>query len=237
MKWFTIVQTTALAGLGALMMAISTAASEIERPPYLDVATKQGLNQAPESPAKPAPPGALEASVSEDGSILTLTWPAGQTSTIDVSRWNISILDALDCSTLTQVDQKRLTVRRIIGSPVVDPQTDNVAVPVLLEECVETQQTAVFIVDPQGIGAHALYRVQVPGPRSLPHEFSSYALDSISGLQYWDSTLLIRHGSASGAEALLIFRPDRTPAGRFVGCGLLNELEGAARLCPAGRSH
>lgn len=205
-----------------------------------DIETGQGLAQEPENPTDPVEPepptepiGSPEASVSADRMSLILTWPDNQSNTIDIESWNVNVLEALDCETLTQVPQKTLNARRIIGTPVVDPLTDNVAVPILLEECVETQQTAVFIVDPQGVGAHALYRVQVPGKRPLPNEFSSYGLNSISGLRYWDSTLLVRHGSASGAEALLVFRPDITPAGKFASCGLLNTLEGADRLCPA----
>ncbi|MBT9317195.1 hypothetical protein [Leptothoe spongobia] len=211
-----------------------------------DIQTGQGLDQAPEiptdppepePPVEPEPPteptGTPMASVSADKASLILTWPDNQTNTIDITGWNINVLDALDCETVTQVPQKTLNARRIIGTPMVDPLTDNVAVPVLLEECLETQQTAVFVVDPQGVGGHALYRTQVPGERPLPNEFSSYGLSSISGLQYWDSTLLVRHGSASGAEALLVFRPDITPAGKFASCGFLNTLEGANRLCPA----
>lgn len=203
-----------------------------------DIETGQGLAQEPENPTDPVEPpteptGSPTASVSADRTSLILTWPDNQSNTIDITNWNVNILDALDCETFTQVPEKTLNARRIIGTPVVDPLTDNVAVPILLEECVETQQTAVFVVDPQGVGAHALYRVQVPGERPLPNEFSSYGLDSITGLQYWDSTLLVRHGSASGAEALLVFRPDITPAGKFASCGLLNTLEGAGRLCPA----
>ncbi|ESA34015.1 hypothetical protein N836_19275 [Leptolyngbya sp. Heron Island J] len=162
-----------------------------------------------------------------------MTWPDNQTNTIDVTGWNITILDALDCETATQVPETIFNARRIIGTPIVDPLTSNVAVPVLLEECFETQQTAVFVVAPQGVRTYALYRVQVPGERAFPNEFSSYGLDSIGGLQYWDSTLLVRHGSASGAEALLVFRPDSTPAGSFASCGFLNTLEGADRLCPS----
>lgn len=205
-----------------------------------DIETGQGLAQEPENPTDPVEPGppteptgSPKASVSADRMSLILTWPDNQSNTIGIASWNVNVLDAIDCGTLTQVPEKTFNARRIIGTPVVDPLTDNVAVPVLLEECVETQQTAIFVVDPQGVGAHALYRVQVPGERPFPNEFSSYGLNSISGLQYWDSTLLVRHGSASGAEALLVFRPDITPAGKFSSCGLLNTLEGANRLCLA----
>lgn len=204
-----------------------------------DIETGQGLNEVSEAPSEPPdtnpspePTGSPTASVSADKTSLILTWPDNQTNTIDVTSWTINILDALNCDSATLVPQKTFNGRFIVGDPVVDPLTDNVAVPVLLEECFETQQTAMFVVNSQGPGAYALYRVQVPGANPLPNEFSSYSFSSVSGLQYWDSTLLVRHGSASGAEALLAFRPDITPAGKFASCGLLNTLEGADRLCP-----
>lgn len=205
-----------------------------------NIETGQGLNelaQVPPMPVEPEPPvqplGSPTATVSADRTSLILTWPDNQTNTIDITSWTINILDALDCENVTQVPQKTFSGRFIAGNPVVDPLTDNVAVSVVMEECFETQQTAVFVVDPQGVGAYALYRVQVPGARPLPNEFSSYSFSSVSGLQYWDSTLLVRHGSASGAEALLVFRPDITPAGKFVACGIVTPGEGAQLLCPA----
>ena len=219
MKWRRITKGLLLSGLGVL--AVGT----------LPVANAQ---EAPTESAEPELPSGLPtASVSDDNTGLILTWSDNQTNTIDVRGWNITIFDALDCETTTQVPETTFNARPIIGAPIVDPLTNNVAVPVLLEECFETQQTAIFVVDPQGAGTYALYRVQVLGERAFPNEFSSYSLGSIVGLRYWDSTLLVRHGSVSGAEALLIFRPDSTPAGSFASCGLLNTLEGADRLCPS----
>lgn len=199
-----------------------------------DIETGQGLGEVSQTPPVPVDPvSSPTATVSPDRTSLIITWPDNQTNTIDITSWNINMLDALDCDSATLVPQKTFNGRFIAGDPVVDPLTDNVAVSVVMEECFETQQTAVFVVDPQGVGAYALYRVQVPGARPFPNEFSSYSFSSVSGLHYWDSTLLVRHGSASGAEALLVFRPDITPAGKFVACGLVTPGEGAQLLCPA----
>lgn len=155
----------------------------------------------------------------------------GQETTVDVTGWNLELLAALDCSGPRIVEQKQVTARRVIADPVIDPATGNIAVPVLLEECVETQQSAVFVVDPQG-GAYGLYRVQLPGERSLPHEFASYPFASITGVHYWDSTLFVRQGDAAGNRALLVFEPGRTPAGTYAGCLPLETIEGSGKLCP-----
>ncbi|MBT9311405.1 hypothetical protein [Leptothoe kymatousa] len=204
----------------------------------LDIESGQGLNEVSQAPPEPMEPpeenlAAPNAAVSADRTSLVLTWPDARTNRIDVTGWTINILDALDCETLTQVPEKTFSARFIAGDPVVDPLTDNVAVPVVLDECVETQVSAVFVVDPQGVAAYGLYRVQVPGAQPLANEFSSYGLSSISGVHYWDSTLLVRNGSASGAETMLMFRPYLTPAGKFVACGTVTPGEGDAILCPA----
>jgi hypothetical protein len=204
-----------------------------------DIQTGQrpgAADQAAAPPAESPPPqpelGQPTLTVLEEGSQLRLTWPGGQSNTIDISGWNVNLLDALDCDSLSQVSEKRFYARRILGTPALNPGSGNIAVPILLNECVETQQTALFVVEPQSTGAYALYRVQVPGPRSLPDEFSSYPLNSITGVQYWNSTLLVRQGTASGAESLLMFRPGITPAGEFAGCGITQVQEGADSLCP-----
>ncbi|MBE9077003.1 hypothetical protein IQ241_06780 [Romeria aff. gracilis LEGE 07310] len=177
-------------------------------------------------------PAPTHVEATADGTAIQLSWEDGDSSTYDITDWKIRLLEATDCATLSQVPEKVFSARRIVGTPVVDQATGHIAVPVLLDECVETQQSAVFIVAPQDVGTYALYRLQVPGDRAFPDEFSSYPLASLSGLQYWDGTLLVRQSTASGAEALLAFRPGPTPAGEFATCGIINPQEGACRLCP-----
>lgn len=172
------------------------------------------------------------ATTANDATALHLSWVNGQSNTIDIQGWNVAVVDAFSCDTGQQVAERTLTAQRILGQPAVDAQTGNVAVTVLLEECFDTQKSAVFVVDPQGYGGHALYRVQVPGAQPLPHEFSTYALRDAVGVQYWDSTLMVRHGDASGAEAMLIFRPGVNPAGEYAGCAILQPGESGGALCP-----
>ena len=172
------------------------------------------------------------ATTADDATALHLSWVNGQSNTIDIQGWNVAVLDSYSCETDQQVTERTLTAQRILGQPVVDEHTGNVAVSVLLEECFDTQKSAVFVVDPQGYGGHALYRVQVPGAQPFPHEFSTYALRDAAGLQYWDSTLMVRHGDASGALAMLVFRPGVNPAGEYAGCAILEEGESGASICP-----
>jgi hypothetical protein len=177
------------------------------------------------------PEGLAQVDVLENGTHLRGFW-MGRTLDIDVRDWTINVLDGIDCETLTVVDEQRMTARRVVGEPAIDPFTEAIAVAVELDYCALTTQSAVFVVDPQP-GGYALYRVQVPGDRPLPNEFSSYPLSSMSGVQYWGGNLLIRHLDASGTEALLTFTPGNTPAGDYAGC--VNLITGERpSLCPFG---
>ncbi len=172
------------------------------------------------------------ATTANDATALHLSWTNGQSNTIDIQGWNVAVLDSYSCETGEQVAERTLTAQRILGQPAVDEMTGNVAVTVLLEECFDTQKSAVFVVDPQGFGGHALYRVQIPGAQPFPHEFSTYALRDAIGVQYWNSTLMVRHGDASGAEAMLVFRSGVNPAGEYASCAILQDGESGGVLCP-----
>ncbi len=197
---------------------------------------------SPPTTGTPAPPSTAQAprnaiptaTTINNGAAIRLNWPSGASDEIAVtgSNWNVNVLEALDCERANMVDEKTLTAQRVIGEPAVNGVTGNVAVPVLLASCTETDQSAIFILDPTEGGGYALYRAQLPGDRDFPNEFSTYALRSLNGVRYWDGSLLVRHGSASGAEALVIFRADTTPAGVYAGCGITLAGEGSDRLCP-----
>ena len=114
----------------------------------------------------------------------------------------------------------------------IDPLTGNVAVGVVLQDCLETFTSAVFVIDPQSPGSYAIYRVPVPGAKALPDEVSTFPLNAIQRVQYLDGDLLIKHGStAVSSEALLVFTPSTTPAGQYAGCVVTRQDEGRS-LCP-----
>lgn len=204
------------------------------------------VETASEGSALPTPSSALPApsatandipvatTINEDEGIR-LTWPSGTTTEIPVagSDWNISILDALDCTSTSLVETKTLSAQRVVGEVAVNSETGNIAVPVLLDSCVETDQSAVFVLYPDETSRYIFYRTQLPGSRNLPNEFSSYAFNSILAVRYWNDSLYVQQGTASGAESVVIFRPDTTPAGRYAGCGVVAVNEGSDRLCPA----
>ena len=176
----------------------------------------------------------LIAAAINNGESIRLTWPDGETNDIAIadSTWNINVLSALDCASTSVVDTKTMSAQRVVGEVAVDSETGNIAIPVLLDSCVDTDQSAVFILDPSEGGGYALYRTQLPGAQNLPNEFSSYAFSSILDVSYGKGVLYVQQGTASGAQAVTVFRADRTPAGTYIGCTVLNNNEGADRLCP-----
>ena len=219
-------------------------ASEPPAPePAAESAAESPSPEQSEPPAAANPEDIPVATAINDGSAIQLNWPSGTTSTVDINdgdqSWDINILNALDCESLSVVEAKMMSAQRIVGTPVVDPMTGNVAVPVLLDSCVEVDQMAVFILDPAEGGGYALYRTQLPAVRGslqsanrgFPDEFSSYAYNTVLGIRYWDRTLLVRQGSAAGTEVISLFRPGQTPAGLYAGCGIVREGEGASVLC------
>lgn len=194
-------------------------------------------NQTDNPPAVPTPPSNNNiptATTISNGEAIRIDWPSGASNVINVtgSDWNIDVLEALDCPTLSLVEKKTMSAQRVINSPMVDRRTGNVAVPVLLDSCVETDQSAVFILDPEESGSYSLYRTQLPGNLNIPNEFSSHAFSTITELRYWDGALLVQQGSASGSESIVIFRRGPTPAGTYAGCAVVTVEEGADTLCP-----
>lgn len=243
------------AALRSSSESVSSAASPTARPTVRPPAQPPAQPEVSE-PARPSTPsisgpasiarstaaaGVPVATVINNGADIRLDWPSGSSNVVNVtgSSWNVSILDALDCESLSVVAQKMMVAQRVQGNPVVDAATGNVAVPVLLDSCVDVDQMAVFVLDPAEGGGYALYRTQLPPVQgalspetfSFSNEFSSYAYSTILEMQYWNTALLVRQGSASSAEAISIFRAGPTPAGIYAGCGVVSDVEGASALC------
>jgi hypothetical protein len=167
-----------------------------------------------------------EVEIVSEGEQLQGEWQ-GQTYTIDADELAVRVLDTFDPQTGETVD-RRISGQRIVDVDV-DPTTGNIAVGVLLDYFAATSTSAVFIIDPQP-GAYAIYRAQVPGSRPLPDEFSTYELRGIESVRFADGNLIVRQVDASGAEALVVFKPGETPAMEYAGCVDIDAGEGRG-LC------
>jgi hypothetical protein len=165
---------------------------------------------------------------------LELEW-SGRKTVINASSLNVNILDGVDCAQGGIKPQQRLSGQSFFFGNrglSIDPLTGNVAIAVVLQDCFETFTSAVFVIDPQAPGAYAVYRVQVPGGRALPDEFSTFPLDAIRRVRYLDGDLLIKNGSTAVTnEDLWVFVPGNTPGMKFAGCVNTRLEEGRSR-CP-----
>ena len=146
----------------------------------------------------------------------------GKRKIIRASQFSATLLDALDCSRLKIVDRLTLRGQFFVNSPQIDPNSGKVAVAVVLSECVATQQSAIFVIDPSSTSL-----LQIPGSRPLSNPNTTYGLSSIAGLQYLNGNLLVINSDASGTQSLLVFKP----SGKYRGCIELEKGEGRS-LCP-----
>lgn len=171
-----------------------------------------------------------KARLSSDRTQLQLRWD-GQRYAIDAEDISAQVLDAVDCNTAQIRDRQTLTGKWFFPESVsVDPVTGNVAVGVLLQECLATQTSAVVVIDPQP-GSYRTYTVRVPGARTLPDASSTFPLNGITATGFVGRDLAVRHGDASGSEAMLVFKNGTTPASMYAGCLYTVDGEGD-RLCP-----
>ena len=155
------------------------------------------------------------------------------TQTIKASSLNVKVIDGVNCETLKTLPVQNVSGKRFVPQAVsFDPKTGNLAVGVVLQECVETQQSAVFVLQPQSSWRnYATYPVQLPGEKTLPDEFSTYPLRTISQIGFFGDNLLIEHGDVSGTEALIVFGSSRTPAGKYSGC-VVTSVGESRNICP-----
>jgi hypothetical protein len=229
MGWFSGIQATIASGI-TVMVAIA-------HPQGLAIA---GAEKSPGMDFTPAEPAALSFSktplvaesempkieIIADGDRLRGQWH-GETHTIDASELTVRILNTVDPQTYEPVDARDMSGNRIISASV-DSTTGNIALGVTLAQFADVDTSAVFIIDPQP-GGYGIYRVQVPGERPLPDEFSTNALSSIEYVKFVEGDLLVKQFDMSGSEALVVFTPSDTPAMEYAGC--MNLQAGEGRIC------
>ncbi|MEM7725630.1 MAG: hypothetical protein AAF208_04575 [Cyanobacteria bacterium P01_A01_bin.45] len=155
------------------------------------------------------------------------------TQIIKVNSLTLNAINSVNCQTGQIVPTQKLSAQRVYPQAVnIDPKTGNLAVGAVMQNCFDSQMSAIFILQPQNSWkSYAIYRMQVPGKTALPDEFSTHLLRSITKIGYFDNDILIKHSDASGSGATLIFTPSRTPAGKYAGCVITNPGE-SRNICP-----
>ncbi|KST67650.1 hypothetical protein [Mastigocoleus testarum] len=172
------------------------------------------------------------ANIISDGTELKIQ-DGQRTQIIKASRLNLRVIDGLNCQARKIFPSQRLAGRRFLPQGFsFNPKTGNLAVGVVLQECFDIQQSAVFILEPQrSWRSYAIYRVQLPGRKALPDEFSSYPFRNIIKIGFFANDLLVKHGDASDSQGLLVFGNSGKPAGKYDGCVVTSVGENQ-NICP-----
>jgi hypothetical protein len=155
-----------------------------------------------------------EVEIISDRKQLRGEW-GGNTYTIDVEELNVLVLDSYDIETGNQVDRE--LSGDLFAEVTVNPLTGHIVVGVVLDYVAAVTTSGLFIIDPQP-GGYAIYRVQVPGPRPFPNEFSTYGLGDIMSLSFVEENLLVQYGDAASNTSIMTFQPGNTPAMEYANC-------------------
>ena len=155
-----------------------------------------------------------EVEIISDRKQLRGEW-GGNTYTIDVDELNVLVLDTYDIETGNQVDREM--TGDLFVDATVNPFTGHIVVGVVLDYFAAVTTSGIFVIDPQP-GGYAIYRVQVPGPRPFPNEFSTYWLGDISSLSFVEENLLVQYGDAASNTSIMTFQPGNTPAMEYANC-------------------
>jgi len=140
------------------------------------------------------------------------------------------VLNTFDPETGETVDRE-MAGERFTGLSI-NPSTGEIAVGVFLKYFAATTTSAVFIINPQPDG-YTTRVAQLPGPRPLPNEASTYPFASLSGVRFVADDLQVTHGDAAGNRALEVFSSRMTPPLQYAGCVDLLTVAEIDGLCSA----
>ncbi|MGD1912791.1 MAG: hypothetical protein ACFB2X_18665 [Rivularia sp. (in: cyanobacteria)] len=152
--------------------------------------------------------------------------------TIKASRLKIRVLDSLNCDGI-QVQRRTLSGKRFFSQAVkLDKKTGNLAVGVLLQNCLNKNISAVFILQPKPNWTnYVVHRVSIPGKRLISDRFSTYPLRRIKTIGFIDGNLLIKHADATNSESLLVYTSSDKPVGKYAGC-VVTQQNYSNSICP-----
>jgi hypothetical protein len=152
---------------------------------------------------------------------------------IKANSLKVRVLDSLSCEG-KQVKRQTLSGKRFFPNAVkLDKQTGNLAVGVLLQDCLGQNISAAFILEPKpNWDNYAIHRVPVPGNRLFNDRFSTYPLQSIKQIGFIDGNLLIKHVDSTNSEALLVYTSSNKPVGKYAGC-VVTQQNYSHRICPS----
>ena len=113
-----------------------------------------------------------------------------------------------------------------------DKRTGNLAVGVLLQDCLKQNISAAFILQPEpNWNNYIVHRVSVPGKSLINNRFSTYPLRRIQTIGFIDGNLLIKHTNFDNSEALLVYTSTNRVVGNYAGC-VITQTCHSESFCP-----
>ena len=152
---------------------------------------------------------------------------------IRASSLRVRVLDSQNCNG-KPVKRQTLSGKKFFPKAIkLDKRTGNLAVGVLLQDCLEKNISAVFILQPKPSWSnYIVHRVAVPGKRQINDRFSTYPLRKIKVIGFIDGNLLIKHTSLKNSEALLVYKKSEKPTGKYAGC-VVTQIGKSKSICPS----
>lgn len=153
--------------------------------------------------------------------------------TIQANSLKVRVLDSLTCEG-ELVKRRTLSGQKFSPKTIkIDKKTGNLAVGVLLQDCLKQNISAVFILQPEpNWNNYVVHRVAVPGKMQVNNRFTTYALGRIERITFIDGNLIIKHTDVTNSEALLVYTTSNKPAGKYAGCVVTKQSKSNS-ICPS----
>lgn len=198
----------------------------------LSIASSATAQLIKTSPGKDLNPNVPEIRVIQNGTKLRI-YDGNIIQTIPANSLKVRVLESLTCEG-KQVKRQTLSGKKFFPQAVkLDKQTGNLAVGVLLQDCVGQNISAAFILQPQpNWKNYVVHRVPVPGKSQLKSRFSTYPLGRIKVIGFIDGDLLIKHVDSTNSEALLVYSSSNKPLGKYAGC-VVTKQSSSNSICPS----
>ena len=199
----------------------------------LSIATSATAQLRKTAPEKKLAPNVPKIQLIRNGTKLRV-YQGKIIQTIAAKSLKVRVLESLTCEG-KQVKRQTLAGKKFIPQAVkLDKQTGNLAVGVLLQDCVGQNISAAFILQPQpNWNNYVVHRVPVPGKSQLKSKFSTYPLGRIKLIGFIDGDLLIKHVDSTNSEALLVYSSSNKPVGKYAGCVVTKQSSNNS-ICPMG---
>jgi len=197
----------------------------------LSIVTSATAQLIPPTPIKTKIPNLPQIRVIENGRKLRI-YDRKVIINIPAHSLKVRVFDSQNCRG-KQVKRQTLSGKKFSPKAIkFDKQTGNLAVGVLLQDCLKQKISAAFILQPKpNWNNYIVHRVAVPGKRQINNRFSTYPLRRIKIIEFIDGNLLIKHTNFENSEALLVYTSSNQVVGKYAGC-VVTQTGHSNTICP-----